>query len=260
MAADAPGRQLKTLNTTVSVIEGLNELDGAGVTELAEHLGLSKAAVHNHLATLRANRLVVKRGTEYRLGLRFVTVGEYVRQHNALYRAGREPTEKLSEETGEYAHLMAVEHGRGIHLHKASAAEAVGSEYHQRNLERPYHLHHNSLGKAIMASLPEERVRAILERYGLPARTENTITDESVLLEELEAVREQGYAVNDEEEIVGLRAVGASITASDGRVLGAVSVSGPLRRMKGETFESTLPEQVMEAANVIEVNIETAPD
>lgn len=258
MAADTSGRRLKTINTTVRVIEALYELDGAGVTELADHLDLSKAAVHNHLATLRDNRLVVQRESEYQLGLRFVTIGEYVKQHNVLYDAGKEPTDTLSEKTGEYAHLMAEEHGRGIHLYKAKADRAVANEYHQLNLERPYNLHHNSLGKAILAFLPDERVRAIIDEYGLPQRTENTITDEGTLLEELAEVREQGYALNDEEEIVGLRAVGAPIRESSGRVLGAVSVSGPVSRMKGEAFESTIPEQVMQAANIIELNIETA--
>lgn len=258
MAADTSGRRLKTVNTTVRVIEALNELDGAGVTELAEHLDLSKAAVHTHLATLRENRLVVQRESEYQLGLRLVTIGEYVKQHNGLYQAGKEPTDTLSEETGEYAHLMAEEHGWGIHLYKSKADRAVAKEYHQLNLERPYHLHHNSLGKAILAFLPEDRTRAIIDEYGLPQWTENTITDEGALLEELADVRERGYAINDEEEIIGLRAVGAPVRESSGRVLGAVSVSGPVSRMKGEVFESTIPEQVMQAANIIELNVETS--
>lgn len=258
MAADASGRQLKTVNTSVRIIEALSELDGGGVTEIADYLDLSKAAVHNHLATLRENRLVVQRESDYELGLRFVTIGEFVKHHNRLYNAGKSPTNKLSEDTGEYAHLMAEEHGQGIHLHKAKADQAVGNEYHQRNLERPYNLHHNSLGKAILAYLPEERVRVIIDEFGLPQRTEHTVTDEAALFEELAEVRKQGYAVNDEEEIVGMRAVGAPVRESTGRVLGAVSVSGPVSRLKGETFESEIPEQVMQAANIIELNIETS--
>lgn len=254
----ASGRQLETVNTTLRVIEALVELEGGGVTELAEHLDLSKAAVHNHLSTLRRNRLVAKRESRYELGLRFVTLGEYVKHHNRLYNAGRDPVDELAEETGEYAHLMAEEHGRGIHLYKAKAEGAVAKEYHQLNLERPDYLHYSSIGKAILAYLPDERVRAIIDEYGLPQRTENTITTEAALFEELSAVREQGYALNDEEEIVGLRAVGAPVRESDGSVLGAISVSGPVSRMKGDTFEETVPEQVMQAANIIELNIETA--
>lgn len=258
METDTPGRHLKTVNTTVEVIQGLVELDGAGVTELAEYLDLSKAAVHNHLTTLQANRLAVKRGSTYHLGLRFVTLGEYVKHQSVLYEAGTGPTDDLAGTTGEYAHLMTEEHGRGIHIYKARGTEAVAEEYHNLNLERPDYLHYSSTGKAVLAYLPDDRVEFIVEEYGLPRRTENTITDPDVLRDELEGIRERGYATNDEEEIIGLRAVGAPIRASDGRVLGAISVSGPTSRMKGEAFRSEIPEQVMEAANIIELNIETA--
>lgn len=258
METHTTGRHLKTVNTTVEIIQALVELDGAGVTELADHLDLSKAAVHNHLTTLQANRLAVKRGTTYELGLRFVTIGEYVKHQSDLYEAGTGPTDDLAEETGEYAHLMTEEHGRGIHIYKARGTEAVAEEYHHLNLERPDHLHYSSAGKAVLAYLPEDRLEFIIEEYGLPERTENTITDPSTLREELAEIRERGYALNDEEEIVGLRAVGAPIRASDGDILGAISVSGPTSRMKGETFRREVPEQVMEAANIIELNIETA--
>ncbi len=258
MTAEPEGRQLKTVTTSLRILTALSDLNGAGVTELADHLDLSKAAVHSHLSTLRKNRLVSKEDGQYELGLRFVTLGEYVKHRSRLYTAGKDPVDELAEETGEYAHLMAEEHGRGIHLYKARAAGAVAKEYHRLNLERPDHLHYSSIGKAILAYLPEERVRAIIDEYGLPQRTENTITKRSELFEALATVRDRGYAINDEEEIVGLRAVGAPVRQSDGRVIGAVSVSGPTSRLKGEVFTSTLPEQVMEAANIIELNIETA--
>lgn len=257
METDTIGRHLKTVNTTVDVIQGLVELDGAGVTELANHLDLSKAAVHNHLTTLQSNRLAVKNGSTYELGLRFVTLGEYVKHQSELYEAGTGPTDDLAETTGEYAHLMTEEHGRGIHIYKARGKEAVAEDYHHLNLERPDYLHYSAAGKAVLAYLPDERVEYIIEEYGLPERTENTITDPAALREELAEIRERGYAINDEEEIVGLRAVGASIRASDGRVLGAISVSGPTSRMKGDRFRTEIPEQVMEAANIIELNIET---
>lgn len=258
MGSNTPGRHLKTVNTTVDVLQALVELDGAGVTELADYLDLSKAAVHNHLTTLQANRMAVKDGTTYRLGLRFVTLGEYVKHQSQLYEAGTGPTDGLARETGEYAHLMTEEHGRGIHIYKSRGSEAVAEDYHHLNLERPDYLHYSAAGKAVLAHLPEEWVDFIVEEYGLPARTEHTITDSDELREELAEIRERGYALNDEEEIVGLRAVGAPILASDGHVLGAISVSGPTSRMKGDTFREQIPEQVIEAANIIELNIETS--
>ena len=257
MTIDASGRQLKTVTTTVSVLEALETLDGAGVTEIADHLGLSKAAVHNHLSTLTANHLVVQDGEEYRLGLRLLAMGEYVKHHQDLYHAGKAEIESLADRTGEYTHLMAEEHGRGFHLHKAQGEKAVGKAYHDHNLEKPYHLHDNAIGKAVLANLHEDRIEAVIDEYGLPASTSNTITDRETLLDELATIRDRGYATNDEEEINGLRAVGAPIETSDRGLVGAVSVSGPVSRLKGERYETEYPEMVMQTANVIELNLET---
>lgn len=69
---------------------------------------------------------------------------------------------------------------------------------------------------------------------------------------------DRGYAFNDEEEITGLRAVGAPVHASQGDVIGGISVSGPLSRIQEDRFREELPELVVEAANVIELNIDTA--
>jgi len=257
MASDSP-RRLQTVDTSVAVMRALEKLDGAGVTELADHLGVSKAAAYSHLATLRGNKLVVQEGNTYRLGLRYHALGEYVKHQSELYNAGKEPTDELAAETGEYAHLMAEEHGRGIHIYKGRGEDAVGEEYHTLNLEKPDHLHHTSTGKAVLAHLSEERVDRIVEEYGLPERTENTITTREGLREDLERVRERGFSINDEEEIKGLRAIGVPIRDDRGKVIGSISVSAPISRMRGERFRETVPERVTHAANVIELNIETS--
>ncbi|MDG5775299.1 IclR family transcriptional regulator [Haloarculaceae archaeon H-GB2-1] len=254
---DSP-RTLKTVETTVEIIWELEKLDGATVTELSNRLDLSKGAVYNHLATLKQQHLVVQNDTTYNLSLHFQTLGEYVKHNTPLYNAGKQEIDRLAEETGEYAHLMAEEYGRGIHAYKASGENAVGKQYHLLNLEQPDHLHFTATGKSVLAYLDDEKVDWIIDEYGLPQQTENTITSRDELRDALASVREQGYAVNDEEEITGLRAVGAPIRDSDGDVRGAISVSAPISRLKGETFESELPEKVIQAANVIELNLETS--
>jgi DNA-binding IclR family transcriptional regulator len=121
--------------------------------------------------------------------------------------------------------------------------------------KKPLYLHHLSAGKAILARLPEERVEAIIDKHGLVERTENTITTRAELYDELETVRERGYAYNDGEEVDGLRAVGAAVSGPDGEVLGAISLSGPKSRMRGERFDQGIPQAVKETADVIEFNI-----
>jgi DNA-binding IclR family transcriptional regulator len=116
-------------------------------------------------------------------------------------------------------------------------------------------LHSVAAGKSILAHMSEEDVWQIIEDRGLPKITENTITDSETLFEELEMIREQGYSVNDQENLDGLKAIGAPILGADGQVIGALSVSGPTHRMKGEYFESELPDLLLGVVNELELNI-----
>jgi DNA-binding IclR family transcriptional regulator len=143
-------------------------------------------------------------------------------------------------------------------LYKSKGQEAIGRQYQQSKLQRPDYLHYSATGKAMLAFMPAERVDWILDEYGLVKRTANTITDRDALLSELETVRENGYAVNREEEIEGIRAVGAPIRTPDGEVLGSVSISGPAHRIQTPEYQSQMVGAITDAANRIEVNINTA--
>jgi DNA-binding IclR family transcriptional regulator len=255
--SDSP-RTLKTVSRAFDVIRALEELDGAGVTELADHLDISKSAAYSYLATLREDKFVVKRDDVYVLSLQFLLVGEYVRNQNVLYRTGKSEIESLAEETGEYAHLATEQHGLGVNLYKVRGEKAVGSDYQTSKLQRPDYLHFSATGKSILAHLPRERVEDIVDRYGLKRKTANTITDRDELFAELERIRERGYAYNDEEEIEGLVAVGAPVLDREGGVLGSLSVSGPTNRMKDDRYHESIVEMVTNAANVVEVNINMA--
>ncbi|MGQ4556044.1 IclR family transcriptional regulator domain-containing protein [Halobellus sp. GM3] len=248
-------RTLKTVSRAFDVIRALEELDGAGVTELSDALGISKSVAYNYLSTLREEKFVIKEGDTYRLSLQFLLVGEYVRYQNALFRIGKPELEELAEKTGEFAHLATEQHGLGVNLYKVSGEKAVGSDYQVNKLQQADYLHFSATGKAILAHLPRERVEWIVDQYGLPAKTDSTITDRDALFAELETVRERGYSLNDEEEIAGLQAIGAPVTNRHGRVLGSISVSGPVRRMKRSEYHEAIIEQVVNTANVIEVNI-----
>lgn len=253
-SADSP-RLLKTVSRSLDVVRALEELDGAGVTELADRLDMSKSAVYNHLMTLQDNKFVVKDGNTYSLSLQFLLMGEYVRNQHQLYKLGKEELENLAAETGEYAHLSTEQHGLGVNLYKVRGEKAVGSDYQTSKLQKPDYLHFSATGKSILAHLAEERVDDIVDRYGLVRKTANTITDRDELFAELERIRDRGYAYNDEEEIEGLQAIGAPVLNRHGKVLGSISVSGPRRRMKEDEYHEMIVEKVTNTANVIEVNV-----
>lgn len=243
---------VKTTQTTLRVVEALKQLDGAGVTELADHLDLPKSSVHNYLSTLEQEEYVTKDGNTYRVGLRFLDLGSYARHTMPVYEVAKPEVRTLAEETGELANLLVEDHGRGVYIHREAGADAVRVDCYTG--VRVY-LHSTAMGKAILAHLPESRVHEILDRHGLPEKTEQTITERDALFDELSRIRERGVAFDREERLSGLRCVAVPILSNSSRVEGALSVSGPTSRMQGERFESELPERLRSAANVIELNI-----
>lgn len=246
---------VRAVETTIQVLEALKELGSASITELADHLDLTKGAIHNHISTLQEHRFVVKKEDRYELSLRFLIFGEYVRNDNILYQFGEPEVQELAKETGEIVHLSTEQHGLSMKLYKILGEDAVGEQFHTVKLQRPDYLHYTATGKAILAFLPRSRVERIVDEYGLVEMTDNTITDRAALFDELDATRERGYSLNDQEEVESVRAVGAPVCDRTGRVLGAVSVSGPVSRMQAERFQEILPEKVKNTTNVIEANI-----
>ncbi|MFP8888482.1 IclR family transcriptional regulator [Natrialbaceae archaeon A-CW2] len=248
-------RTLETVARACDVIDTLDALDGAGVTEVATELDIAKSSAHAYLNTLREKRFVIKEGDQYHLSLEFLYLGKSVRHRHVLFAHGKSVVDQLASETGEYVHLMAEQHGLERNVYKVAGENAVGDTYHTAKERKTDFLHFTSTGKAVLAYLPESRVREIIDTHGLLEKTENTITDLETLIEELETIRDRGYAINDEEEVKGIRAVGAPIRNANGTVLGAISVSGPTSRFTGEYLHEEMPHMVQEAANVTEASI-----
>ena len=101
--------------------------------------------------------------------------------------------------------------------------------------------------------MPPERVNEIVEYRGLPAITENTITDPDGLRAELGTIRDRGYAIDNGERLQGLHCVSAPIMEDEEAVLGSISVSAPAHRLDDHQLEEELPKQIQESANVIEL-------
>lgn len=251
---DGP-RTLKTVTMASRVIDAVRESGGVGVSELATELDVSKSTAYIHLRTLEENGFLVQRDDRYELAFKFFVLGESARNRSPLYRYGKPKVDELADETDQYTHIVTEENGRGINLYQVKGETGVDGDYQSAKLQQRDHLHYTASGKAILAYLPRERVADIVDRHGLPEQTANTITDRETLFDELETIRDRGYAYNDEEEIEGFCAIGAPVQSPDGDVLGSLSVSAPARFMRDEQTRERLSERVMRSANVIEVNI-----
>lgn len=245
------GRTVQAVQTACEIVGLLRERGEAGVTELANELDLSKGTVHCQLATLARNEFVVKRDGSYYLSLRYLDLGEHVKERLGIYDVVREEVDDLAETTGELAQFATEEYGRAVYVYKAEGSNAVQTA---SDVGLREYLHCIALGKAMLAYFSESRVEEIVEYHGLPAYTDHTITTQDELFDELAKIRERGYAIDHEEKIEGLRCIAAPVKRSTGEVLGAVSVSGPSRRMEGTWFDEELPQQVQRSANVMEIN------
>ncbi|MFC6864220.1 IclR family transcriptional regulator [Halomicroarcula sp. GCM10025817] len=242
---------VQTTAKTLEIIEAIKSLGGAGVTELADEVAMGKSAVHNHLSTLEEYEYVSKADGEYSLGLRFLEIGGYTRKEMDLFGIAKPQVDELAEETGELVNVAVEEHGRCVYLYRSRGTKAVNLDIYA-GLRAA--MNTTALGKSMLAHMPDARVDEILAEGSFEPATANSITGPAELREEFSKIRAQGYAVDDEELMKGLRCVSAPIL-SDGEVVGAISISAPTSRLKGKRLEEEFPDQVISAANVIELNI-----
>jgi len=241
-------RTLKTTNTTLSIIEYIVENGGARVTELADSFDLSKATIHSHLATLRSRGYLVKDGNTYCIGLKFLHIGSAAKNEEPRYNLVRETIEDLSKRSYEEADFNVEEHGRLISLYN-EIGNTAEFEF------RYYHMHTTAVGKAMLAEYDQERVEDVLDRWGLPASTEYTITDRDELLTQLDRIRSQGYAWSNQEYSVGLKVVGTVINDRDRSIFGGVSLGAPFYRIEEAGLEQEMIDRVLYAKDDLEEKI-----
>lgn len=244
--------KVKSAKTVFDLVEALVDLDGATVTELANEIDRPTSTVHDYLQTLDSEGYVVREGQGYHISARFLELGTKRRQQMPLYQTAKPELQRLASETGEHASLMTEENGLGVLLYTAKGEKAVKVNTFGGARSK---LHMTGPGKSILAHLSEERRDEIFDEHGLTTRTDNTITSRELLKEELEQIREQGYATDDQEIFKGMRAVAAPVLRPDGQVLGSISVYGPVNRLDDDRFTEHIPQNVLQAANVLQVNI-----
>jgi len=218
---------LDTTETSMSVLEAVVGHAPATLSELAEHTGLATSTLYTHLRTLIETEYVVRKGRQYEPAVKLFHLGELTRHRDDRYDLARRAVSDLASRVGEEVNFSIEEYGRSFVLFE-EIPSPTGDGF---QAGRHFHMHSSASGKAMLAAYSEERVRDIVDRQGLPAFTDRTITDYDALLAELETVREQGYAVSDQEELDGLQAVAVVVDSPDGSVFGALDISGPPYRL-----------------------------
>ncbi|MFC7203314.1 IclR family transcriptional regulator [Haloferax namakaokahaiae] len=244
---------MKSVATAMEILETVQDLGTGGVSEIAEVSGQPKSTVHRHLDTFRQCGYVVKDDRSYSVSLKTLRLASSALSRQLVYPVTKSVVNELAEETGESAAVAAEENGQAVYLYYDRTDQAIRTD---ARLGIRLYLHCTGAGKAILAHLPEERRDAVIAEFGLPAKTDQTITDRDELETELAEIRETGVAFDDEERVDGMRGIGAPIQNREtGELLGALTVAGPTRRIHGERFREELPDLLQRASKMVEVNI-----
>ena len=248
------GVKLQSVQRVSEIIELIQTNGPMGTTEITEALDVPTSTAHDYLSSLHDLEYLVKTEGKYDLGLRLLDHGIAARERHPIAEAGKSTIEQLANTTGEAAWLMTEEHGHGVYLDYALGEQAVHT---YARIGTRVSLHFTASGKSILAHLPEERGREIVDAHGLEQQTDQTISSLEELLAELEATRERGYAINDEEAVKGARAVGTAIIV-DESVVGAISIVGPANRMTDSQLEDGIVDHILGAANELELKLSQA--
>ena len=221
--------------TLFTILEGLHDLGSAGVTELADHVDLNKGTVYKHLKTLQYSGWIVEKENKYRLGLKFFRFGWQSVSNIELCTHGKHKVVELANETGLPSGFMIREGTRAVRTIYIN-----NTTYEVMPDTVVYPLHATASGKAILSVLSEEKVRAIAAETGLPKLTDDTITNVDTLLEELEEIRKQGYALNREETSQRWNGVAAPVKHPDEPEVGALYLGWPGRTVSDSNLNEIL--------------------
>jgi DNA-binding IclR family transcriptional regulator len=244
---------IKTTETVLGIADALKQTEeGLGVTELAAELDKAKSTIHDHLQTLEKYGFVVRDDDKYRLGLRFLDYGMLARNSSTYYQVARPKVDELSARIEQKVWCVTEEQGRGVRIYVSNYNKKLETKAY---IGQRTYLHQSANGKAILAYLPRERVEKIIDQYGLPAATKQTITDRDELFKELERIRERGFAINRGESVWRLTGIGAPVRDKNGNVLGSLSVATASNLLKEERLETEIAEQLLSTINEIEINL-----
>ncbi|NGM67964.1 IclR family transcriptional regulator [Natronolimnobius sp. AArcel1] len=246
---------IQSVEHSLRIVTCLREHGPIGVSALAERVDMPKSTVYVHLQTLRNNGYAIQIDGTYDLGLRFLETGSIVRRRNNVYRAAREEVDQLATDVEEAANLGVEQDGKRVILYKAELGEAI---YDNTSTGEFTYMHWTAIGKSLLANFSSDRVEEIIDQHGLPQATDQTITEREQLFNELEQIRERGFAVENEEHRNGLVAIAVPIFDTDSdTVVGALSVSGPRQRLVDTADETEIKSEIINAvrnrANVAEL-------
>jgi len=241
---------LSTLEKGIRILTLFSpEAPALSAGEIAERLDLPASTAYRYLAVLRKHHLIVQeRSGIYRLGTKILELAGCV-VRPSLRDIALPIMRTLSRQEGETVILSSLRDHDGVCLERIEGHHALRVS-HQRGAVFP--LHAGASGKALMAFLDPDRQNTIIERFGLARFTTHTITTPKKLHQELDRIRDLGYAESDGEVDEGTYGIGAPILSSDGQVVASLCVSAPTHRLESKKRDRVIRRVVRSAGKISE--------
>jgi DNA-binding IclR family transcriptional regulator len=229
------------------------EPDGLSNAEISRKLQIPKSSASYILRTLETQGYLNRdeESNKYRVGLKVLSLSRGALSGIDVREVALPVMRHLMEKTNLTCHLAIIDGPDAVYIEKV---EPTGFIRMDTWVGRRMRVHATSVGKALVAYIPQERLEKILAERGMEKRTAKTLTTLPKLMKELEKVRAQGYAVDDEENNMGARCLGAPVFNQQGVIEAAVGLSGTTQQVNAQTMPSIV-EKLKDAARHISMQL-----
>lgn len=227
---------VQSVERTFELLELMAEAGGeVALSQLAASSGLPLPTIHRIMRTLVGGGYVRQQPSRrYALGPRLIRLGETASR--TLGAWARPYLTELTEVTGETSNMAVLDGDQVVYVAQAPSRHSMRMF---TEVGRRVDVHCTAVGKAILAQLPDETVAQVLARAKMKPQTERSITTVDAMRTELKTIREQGYAVDDGEQEIGVRCLAVAVPGSPSNA--AISISGPETRMGLITVDEVVP-------------------
>jgi len=223
---------VRALDKAIFILETLSGIDGdVDLASLSKQVKMPKSTLLRLLNTMKNNNLIRQdeNTKRFSLGLGLVALGKAAEKNFSLAEAIHPFLVELAEKTGETASLTMLEHDHAVYIDQVVSKNMIRG---QPRIGLSLDLHCSSGGKVLLSAMEDARLEVFLKGRRFKEKTNKTINDVTKLRKEIQKIREQGFAVDDEEVEVGGRCVAAPLRDKEGKVIAAISVMGPTTRIR----------------------------
>ena len=249
--APRPSNLVQTIERVNLIFDVLcQNHQGVSVKNLSEEVNFPMGTTHRLLTSLAYFGYVTqdKVTKKYHLGFKLVDLANALLSQIDLRTVARPYLVNLAQKANETVHLVILDQNESLYLDRVESGEQHQLLQMVSKVGMRIPAHSCSVGKVLLAAFSVKELNDFIKTKGLPRRTEKTITDADQFKLHLKTVRNQGYAIDDEEDVLGTRCVAAPIRNESGNVIAAISISGPTTRITHEKIQETFKDQVMGTA------------